>query len=71
MLFKLSNHRKFEYTPRIYDPKKEEQDEKMRPRIEFRSMRRNRKSRSFIWFLFLLLFVAYMIILLSKIAYNY
>ncbi len=70
MIFKLTKHRKFDYTPRIYDPKKEEQKEYARPRIEFRTMRRGRKSRSFIWLLFLLLFVIYMIVLLSKFAYN-
>lgn len=68
MLTKLSKHRKFDYTPRIYNPDKEEG---ARPRIEFRRMHGHRKSRSFIWLLFLLLFVVYIIILLSKFGNNY
>lgn len=68
MFMKLAKHRKFDYTPRIYDPKKKDQTH---PRIEFRSMRRYRKSRSFIWLIILLLFMVYLIILLSKVAQNF
>lgn len=68
MFTKLAKHRKFEYTPRIYNPKKDEQN---RPKIEFRSLRYRRKPRSFIWLLALIFFVVYFIILLSKFAYNF
>jgi len=68
MFTKLAKHRKFDYTPRIYNPEK---DERARPRIEFRRMHSRRKSRSFIWLLFLLFFVVYLIILLSRFGNNY
>jgi len=69
MFFKLTKHRKFDYTPRIYSSQKKDGD---KPSIDFRSLHhRHKKSRSFIWLLFLLFFVVYMIILLSKIAHNF
>jgi hypothetical protein len=68
MFTKLAKHRKFDYTPRVYNPKK---NEGARPRIEFSRMHSKKKSRSFIWLIFLLLFVVYLIILLSKFGNNY
>lgn len=68
MFSRLSKHRKFEYTPRIYNPSR---DDKGKPKIDFQSLRHRRKTKPFIWLLFLFLFVVYLIIALSKIAYNF
>jgi hypothetical protein len=68
MFTKLATHKTFEYTPRIYDPKK---DESNKTRIHFRNMRlHRRRSPSFIWILTLLVLVVSLIILLSKMANN-
>ena len=67
MFFKLAKHRKFDYTPRIYDPDKVDRG---KPRIQFRHLRYRRKTRPFIWLLFLLFFVIYLLVALSKIVQN-
>jgi len=69
MFGKLAKHRDFEYTPRYYDPKKEEQ-EKGRPNINFRRMRHKTKTRPYIWLIAMLAFIIYLLIILSKYAIN-
>ncbi|MEJ2536732.1 MAG: hypothetical protein P8048_06725 [Calditrichia bacterium] len=68
MFLKLARHRKFEYTPRKYDPNKEDRE---KPNFNFQQFRNRRKTRPFIWLLALFIFVIYLIIALSKIAYNF
>lgn len=68
MFMKLAKHRKFEYTPRIYNPKKDDQN---RPKIDFQSLKHRRRNKSFIWLLALLFLVVYLIITLSKISNNF
>jgi hypothetical protein len=67
MFDKLAKHRQFDYTPRYYDPKKEEQ-EKGRSNINFRRMHRRTKTRPYIWLIALFAFVIYLLFLLSKIV---
>jgi hypothetical protein len=69
MFGKLAKHRDFQYTPRYYDPKKEEQ-EKGRPNISFRRMRRKTKTRPYIWLIAMLAFIIYLLFILSKYAVN-
>jgi len=65
---KLAKHKTFEYTPRFYDPKK---DESKKPRIHFSQLREtNRRSRSFIWMMALFIFGVYLLYLLTKMANN-
>ena len=68
MFMKLAKHKTFEYTPRFYDPKK---DERKKPRIHFSRMRKtSRGSRSFIWMIALFIFGVYLLYLLTKLANN-
>ncbi len=59
MFFKLAKHRKFEYTPRYYNPDK---DRAQQTRVHFRHLRHRRKNYSIIWMLALLIFVLYLIL---------
>ncbi len=70
MFMKLSKHRTFDYTPRRYDPKKEEKESGRKP-IRFQHLRSQRKSKSYIWLIFLLGFVMYIIYMLSKISLHF
>ena len=67
MFGKLAKHHQFDYTPRFYDPTKEE---KKRPRIKFHRMSHKTKTRSFIWMIAIAVFIIYIIIALSKVAIN-
>lgn len=69
MFGKLAKHRQFEYTPRYYDPKKEEQD-KERPHFNFRRMHRKTKNRSYIWLLGMLAIIIYLLIIFSKLGFK-
>ncbi|OGB66922.1 MAG: hypothetical protein A2Y94_02460 [Caldithrix sp. RBG_13_44_9] len=68
MFTRLAKHKTFEYTPRFYDPIK---DEREKTRIHFSRMRQTkRRSRSFIWMLALFIFAVYLLFLLTKMANN-
>ncbi len=71
MFFKLAKHRKFDYTPLFYDPKKEEATAGGRTRIHFRRLRHRPRTRPFIWLLALLFIVIYLLIALSKLAHTF
>jgi uncharacterized membrane protein (DUF485 family) len=68
MFMKLTKHRNFEYTPRKYDPNKED---RKKPKFDFQQFRHRKKPKPFIWLLALFIFVVYLIIALSKIAHNF
>ncbi len=65
MFTKLAKHRTFQYTPRYWDPQKEEREH---PRIKFRRVHNPKKSRSMFWYIIVIGFVAYLLYLLSHIS---
>lgn len=64
---RLSKPRRFSYEPRYYDPKKEEREGR---RIKFKRQgsRRNAKTQSLFWLLFLLVLVLYFIVYLGRLG---
>ncbi len=68
MFTKLAKHRKFDYTPRVYNPNKETGS---RQRIHFTQLRTRKKSHSFIWMLILAGFIVYLLFMLSNVANNF
>ena len=63
MFTKLSKHRSFEYTPRFYDPDKEQRNH---PGIRIRRQRHRTKGRSLIWMIATLGFILYVLYFLLK-----
>jgi len=62
MLFKKPAHRVFDYTPRYFDPEKDERAKRKR-KLKFRSSRHfTRKKRTSIYWFILILIVLFFII---------
>lgn len=66
MFLKKPNHRIFDYQPRFYNPNKDV-DEKRKRRLKFRStFKSNRRKRSPLVFVLLLLIVVYFVMKFAK-----
>ncbi|MBE0571857.1 MAG: hypothetical protein IH618_09965 [Ignavibacteriaceae bacterium] len=68
MFFKKTSHRIFDYTPRFYKPE-EDKDEKLKRKLGFRrQMKMNRKKKSPMIWLLLVIIAAYIYLKLIGIA---
>lgn len=63
MFIKLARHRSYQYTPRYYNPDKED---KKRPRIRIRRRSHQARSKSLIWMFALLAFIIYLIYMFTQ-----
>jgi hypothetical protein len=63
MFIKLAKHRSYQYTPRYYDPAKEN---KKGPRFRIRRQSHQAKSKSLIWMFALLAFIVYLIYMFTQ-----